>query len=92
MTAVEFLMESYSAVFPRVQGRPVLFLLHMRYPLHVWEKPFQGCGLFPVTRVPASTTIALHSRVLHSLHGRMSSGPPQPYFAEILRRGGNPAV
>ena len=47
---------------------------------------------FPVTKVPVSTTVAPHSRVLCSLHGRMSSGPPQPYFAEILRRGDNTAV
>ena len=63
-----------------------------RYPLRVWEKPFQGCGLFPVAKVPVSATVALHSKVLHSLHGRMSSGPPQPYFVEILRRGGSPAA
>ena len=58
----------------------------------VWEESSQGCGSFPVTKVPASLTAALRSRVLCSLHGRMSSGPPQPYFVEILRRGSDPAV
>jgi hypothetical protein len=56
------------------------------------EDPSRNAIRFPVTRVPASATVALHSKVLHSLHGRMSSGPPQPYFVEILRRGGNPAA
>ena len=60
--------------------------------LCVWEKLFQGCVLFSCTRVPVSATVALHSKVLHSLHGRMSSGPPQPYFVEILRRGSDPAA
>ena len=59
---------------------------------YVWEKSPQGCGSFPVIKVPASPTVALYNRVLYDLHGRMSSGPPQPYFVEILRRGGNPAV
>ena len=59
----------------------------------VWEKsPPRDVVRFPVIKVPASATVALHSKVLHSLHGRMSSGPPQPYFVEILRRGGNPAA
>ena len=47
---------------------------------------------FPVTRVPVSATVALYNRVLCDLHGRMSLGPPQPYFAEILRRGSDPAA
>ena len=59
---------------------------------YVWEKSPQGCGSFPVIKVPASPTVALYNRVLYDLHGRMSSGPPQPYFVEILRRGGNTAA
>ena len=58
----------------------------------VWENPFRGRSSFSFTRVPVSATVALHSKVLHSLHGRMSSGSPQPYFVEILRRGDNPAA
>ena len=48
--------------------------------------------VFLLYKVPVSATVAPHSRVLCSLHGRMSSGPPQPYFVEILRRGDNTAV
>ena len=58
----------------------------------VYGKSSVDAVRFPVTRVPVSATVALHSKVLHNLHGRMSSGPPQPYFAEILRRGDNTAV
>ena len=53
------------------------------------EDPSRNAIRFPVTEVPVSTTVALYNRVLRGLHGRMSSGPPQPYFVEILRRGGN---
>ena len=48
--------------------------------------------VFLLYKVPVSATVAPHSRVLCSLHGRMSSGPPQPYFVEMLRRGDNTAV
>lgn len=56
------------------------------------KSPPRDVVCFPVTRVPVSATVALHSKVLYDLHGRMSSGPPQPYFAEILRWGGSPAA
>ena len=56
------------------------------------KNPSRNAICFPVTKVPVSTTVALYNRVLQNLHGRMSSGPPQPYFVSILRRGGNPAV
>ena len=66
--------------------------------------PTGGCGspcgktvrgirfVFLLYKVPASPTVALYNRVLYDLHGRMSSGPPQPYFVEILRRGDNPTA
>ena len=56
------------------------------------KNPFRNVIRFPVTEVPVSTTVALYNRVLRGLHGRMSSGPPQPYFVEILRRGSDPAA
>ena len=40
------------------------------------EDPSRNAIRFPVTEVPVSTTVALHSKVLCSLHGRMSSDPP----------------
>ena len=41
------------------------------------RKLFQECGSFSrCTKVPVSATVALHSKVLCSLHGRMSSDPP----------------
>lgn len=40
------------------------------------ENPFRNAFCFPVTKVPVSPTAALHSKVLCSLHGRMSSDPP----------------
>ena len=64
---------------------------HSSGVLRVWEI-FRGRSPFSFTKVPASLTVALYNRVLCDLHGRMSSGPPQPYFVEILRRGGNTAV
>ena len=42
----------------------------------VYGKSSVDAVRFPVTRVPVSATVALHSKVLHNLHGRMSSGPP----------------
>ena len=93
--SVKFLMESYSLVFP-VCGEDGTLAAMPLCP----SAASPACGknhsmdavCFPVTKVPVSVTVAPHSRVLCSLHGRMSSGPPQPYFAEILRRGDNTAV
>lgn len=56
------------------------------------KNPSRNVICFPVTKVPVSTTVALYNRVLHDLHGRMSSGPPRPYFVETLRRGDNTAA
>ena len=79
-----------SSVFP-VRGKDrIVVLFHKFYHssgvLRVWESSFS------FTRVPASPTVAPHSRVLCDLHGRMSSGPPQSYFVEILWRGDNTPI
>ena len=42
----------------------------------VYGKSSRNAIRFPVTKVPVSTIVALHSKVLCSLHGRMSSDPP----------------
>ena len=44
------------------------------------RKLFQECGSFSrCTKVPVSATVALHSKVLCSLHGRLGSDVPPPY-------------
>ncbi len=44
------------------------------------KEPSQGCGSFSrYARVPVSTTVALYSRVLCGLRGRIGSGSPSPY-------------
>ena len=50
-----------------------------RYPSACGKNPFVDAVRFPVTRVPASPTVAPHSRVLCSLHGRMGSDKSLPY-------------
>lgn len=43
------------------------------------EDPSRNAIRFPVTKVPVSPTVAPHSRVLCSLHGRMGSDKSLPY-------------
>ena len=76
----------------KTDGDFYILLSTERYPPARGEDPSKSVVRFPVTKVPVSTIVALHSKVLRNLHGRMSSGPPQPYFVEILRRGDNTAV
>ena len=86
------LTQRYPLRVGKTDWRGAFHSFSTRYPPARGEDPSRNAIRFPVTEVPVSTTVALHSKVLCSLHGRMSSGPPQPYFVEILRRGGNPAV
>ena len=76
----------------KTDGDFYILLSTERYPPARGEDPSKSVVRFPVTKVPVSLTAALHSKVLCSLPGRMSSGPPQPYFVEILRRGGSPTA
>ncbi len=76
----------------KTDGDFYILLSTERYPPARGEDPSKSVVRFPVTKVPVSATVALHSKVLYDLHGRMSSGPPQPYFVEILRRGDNTAA
>ena len=76
--------EIFAGVWVRAHLSPTIdnniaksFQVSIRSPCR--EKPFQGCVLFSCTRVPASATVALHSKVLHSLHGRIGSDKSLPY-------------
>ena len=57
------------------------------------KSPPRDVVRFPVVQeFPFQRPLPYNNRVLCDLRGRMSSGPPQPYFVEILRRGGSPAA
>ena len=86
------LLSGILRVWEELMSKKMLFSISKRYPPARGEDPSRNVIRFPVTKVPVSTIVALHSKVLRNLPGRIGSGSPQPYFVEILRRGGNTAV